>query len=429
MTQVQASINSCIAQIIQQNSVIENIFHEIYDQGGRVLLVGGAVRDCLLSRFTSDLDFEVYHLTLKELEIILQKFGPVSFVGKSFGVLRLHGLDVDWSLPRKDSSGRKPKVEVDPDMNFDQAFKRRDLTINAMGIDVKSKELIDPFGGLQDLEQKVLRSPDLEFFQQDPLRLFRVMQFASRLQMNVDQKLSELCRSMDVSHISGERVESEFKKLWLKSAKPSVGLRWMDDIGRLAQLFPDIVFDQQLYDALDCLVTKNLSDEQQLFAMWGFVAHKSSQLSQGDILVDQSATSQGLLKIKKSIRSHVHSKGTLQKSGIVAWYLFYIPQLVELSKPQAAYKWLAYWIQDSMNLQFLSEIGSCWYSQEMIQKFVQQAKQASVLHQAEESVVTGKDVQSLSLQGKEIGQALGRAYELQINEGLRNKKALLKKIF
>src|SRR3990167_4052114 len=180
MTQIQERINICIAKIIQQSPQVKNIFDEIYQQGGRVLLVGGAVRDCLLGCLSSDLDFEVYHLSFEQVQDILQKFGKVSFVGKSFGVLRLHGFDADWSIPRTDSIGRKPNVQLDPNMSFVQAFRRRDVTVNAMGIDVASLELIDPYDGLADLQKKILRACDVDFFVQDPLRLFRVMQLTAR---------------------------------------------------------------------------------------------------------------------------------------------------------------------------------------------------------------------------------------------------------
>ena len=94
------------------------IIAAIHAHGGKALLVGGAVRDLLLGLQVKDLDVEVYGLTAEALEKILRSFGPVSIVGKSFGVLHLHGLDIDWSLPRADSAGRKPTVVIDPTMSF-----------------------------------------------------------------------------------------------------------------------------------------------------------------------------------------------------------------------------------------------------------------------------------------------------------------------
>ena len=126
---------------------------------------------------------------------------------------------------------------IDPHMNFADAFKRRDLTINAMGIDLKTFELIDPWHGLEDLKKGILRAPDAKLFIEDPLRLFRVMQFIGRFQMNPDKQLNEICAKMSLAGISTERIEAEFDKLFLKSKRPSLGIRWLQEIGRLQRNF------------------------------------------------------------------------------------------------------------------------------------------------------------------------------------------------
>src|SRR3972149_3898098 len=123
-----------IEELILQVPEIKEIVADIHAQKGTALLVGGAVRDIILNVPLKDIDIEVHGLTIDSLEQILGQFGPVSLVGKAFGVLRVHGLDIDWSIPRADAPGRKPKVTLDPHMTFQDAFARRDLTINAMGI-------------------------------------------------------------------------------------------------------------------------------------------------------------------------------------------------------------------------------------------------------------------------------------------------------
>jgi tRNA nucleotidyltransferase (CCA-adding enzyme) len=92
----------------------------------RGLVVGGAVRDALMGLETKDLDIEIHGLNYQELKKHLAKFGPFREVGKSFGVLKVDGINADWSLPRKDSVGRKPIVEIDPNMDLKEAFLRRD---------------------------------------------------------------------------------------------------------------------------------------------------------------------------------------------------------------------------------------------------------------------------------------------------------------
>jgi len=427
MIHIQERIQICIAKIIQNNPQVKNIFDEIYQQGGRVLLVGGAVRDCLLGCLGSDLDFEVYHLSFEELEAILQKFGKVSFVGKSFGVLRLHGFDADWSIPRVDSYGRKPTVELNPNMSFEQAFRRRDVTVNAMGIDVYSHELIDPFNGIADLKQKTLRSPDVTFFVQDPLRLFRVMQLAARFEMQVDQTLSQVCRTMDISTISTERIEQEFAKLFLKSQKPSIGLRWLQHIERISEILPTVEIDQTLYDNLDCLAQHdNIVDEHKLLGSWAFLVSRVQDVLLQQKRVDEKISLEQLKFLTAWLKIYIGSQDLIHKVVLMSWYVQYIPLMVQNGK-DLSYKWLAHWLAPWSNLQTMSDIGVCWWQEEMVELFIQQAKIAKVLYHQEEALLTGNDLLTYA-QGKELGELLKQAYSMQLELSIADKQKLLQMV-
>lgn len=231
-----------ITQIYQKYPELKTIIVQLTQiPGVRVLLVGGAVRDILLGGIElKDLDLEVYGLSLAQLETELSKFGTVILVGQAFGVLRLAHLNIDWSLPRSDSAGRKPAVQVGPNLSLQVAFRRRDLTINAMGVNLATGELIDLYGGQQDLKQKVLRAVDPELFSEDPLRFFRVMSFIGRFEFQPDLILNNLCKTMDLTKISRERIEQEFQKLFLKAQRPSLGIRWLQAIGRLKDILPEL---------------------------------------------------------------------------------------------------------------------------------------------------------------------------------------------
>ena len=211
--------------------------------GGRALLVGGYVRDRLLGVDSKDYDFEVYGLPLAELEEILARFGEVIRIGRAFGVLRVKGLDVDFSLPRRDSkTGRGHRgfvVELDPGLTFEDAARRRDLTINSIGMDPLSGEILDPHGGRRDLESRRLRPTDAAHFSEDPLRGLRVAQFAARFEMEVTTELRDLCVSLDLSELPGERLFEEFRKLLLKGSKPSLGLAFLED-SKLLRFFPEL---------------------------------------------------------------------------------------------------------------------------------------------------------------------------------------------
>ena len=168
---------------------------------GRALVVGGYVRDHLLGFESKDLDIEVYGLELEAVQALLARFGRVLTVGRAFGVLRLEHLDVDFSLPRVDSKvgagHRGFEVRFDPGLDFAAASRRRDLSVNSIGLDPLTGEVVDPHLGRRDLEDKILRATDPDTFAEDPLRGLRVAQLSARLEMRADEALLELCRRLD----------------------------------------------------------------------------------------------------------------------------------------------------------------------------------------------------------------------------------------
>jgi tRNA nucleotidyltransferase (CCA-adding enzyme) len=211
--------------------------------GGRSILVGGAVRDRILGVHSKDLDVEVSGLSLNQLEAVLAEFGSVLSVGRSFGVLMIRGLEVDFSLPRKDSKvgvgHRGFDVSVDPQLAFAEASLRRDLTINSMGFDLCSGQFLDPHGGQRDLDAGLLRATDPQHFSEDPLRGLRVAQFAARFEFSAVPELVQQCRTLDLSELPGERLYEEFQKLLLKGRRPSLGLRFLEESGQLTA-FPEL---------------------------------------------------------------------------------------------------------------------------------------------------------------------------------------------
>jgi tRNA nucleotidyltransferase (CCA-adding enzyme) len=212
-------------------------------EGGRALLVGGYVRDRLLGIEAKELDIEVFGLSFEKLERLLSTFGEVIHVGKAFGVFRVKGLDVDFSLPRRDNKVRPGHtgfdVAYDPGMSFADAARRRDLTMNAIGLDPLTLEYLDPHGGRRDLREKRLRATDPVHFREDPLRGLRVAGFAARFEMAPDDELKKLCSELDLSELSAERVFAELEKLLLRSEKPSIGFELLRET-TLLRFFPEV---------------------------------------------------------------------------------------------------------------------------------------------------------------------------------------------
>jgi tRNA nucleotidyltransferase (CCA-adding enzyme) len=211
--------------------------------GGRAMLVGGCVRDELLNIEPKDWDVEVYGIEPQKLKEILEGFGKVDAVGEAFTVYKI-GNDLDVSLPRRErkvSRGHKGfTIEGDKDMSFEEAAKRRDFTINAILKDVLTGEIVDIYGGREDIENKILRVVSRETFAEDSLRVLRAAQFAARFEFEIDAETVEICRQIDLTDLPKERIWCELEKLLLKSQEPSIGLRWLYELNVVEQLFPEM---------------------------------------------------------------------------------------------------------------------------------------------------------------------------------------------
>ncbi len=211
--------------------------------GGRALLVGGCVRDLLMGIEPTDWDLEVYGIEPLQLRALLDQHGPVNVVGEAFTVYKL-GPDLDVSLPRRErKSGRGHRafaIEGDPSMSIEEATRRRDFNINAILQNPLTGEIIDPFNGRADIKAKNLRVVSNETFTEDSLRVLRAAQLAARFEFQIAPETVALCRAIDLTDLPPERVWGEMEKLLLRSRQPSLGLRWLRDLGALGQLFPEI---------------------------------------------------------------------------------------------------------------------------------------------------------------------------------------------
>lgn len=229
--------------MVELPDTVSSLAHAVHEAGGRALLVGGCVRDALMGAQPKDWDLEVYNLEPARLREILDRFGPVNVVGESFTVYKL-GQHLDVSIPRRErKSGRGHKgfvIEGDPSMSVDEATRRRDFTINAILQDPLTGELIDPYHGRRDIEQRILHAVSAETFAEDSLRVLRAAQFAARFQFDIDDVTVALCREIDLTDLPAERIWGELEKLLLRAQHPSVGLEWLRKLRAIEQIFPEI---------------------------------------------------------------------------------------------------------------------------------------------------------------------------------------------
>ncbi|MEK7675981.1 MAG: polynucleotide adenylyltransferase [Verrucomicrobiota bacterium] len=213
-------------------------------------LVGGCVRDSLMGIVPKDFDIEVFGVTYEQLAQGLSRWGRTDLVGRSFGVVKLatpDGFSFDFTIPRRDSKiapGHKGfAVTFTPDITPSEAAARRDFTINSLMYDPRQEQVLDFFGGRSDLTRRILRHTS-EAFAEDPLRVLRGMQFASRFHLRPAPETIELCRRMKPGYpeLAPERVREEWFKWAAQSAVPSVGLQflaateWIDHFPELRAL-------------------------------------------------------------------------------------------------------------------------------------------------------------------------------------------------
>lgn len=211
--------------------------------GGRAMLVGGCVRDELMGAEPKDWDVEVYGIEPERLREILDAIGTVNVVGEAFTVYKI-GRDLDVSIPRRERKAgtghRGFVVDGDPNMSFYDACKRRDFCINAILKDPLTGEIVDPFDGQGDIRETTLRMVSAETFAEDSLRVLRAAQFAARFEYDIDPLTADVCSGIDVTDLPKERIWGEFEKLLLGASRPSIGLKWLYDLGVIKQIFPEM---------------------------------------------------------------------------------------------------------------------------------------------------------------------------------------------
>lgn len=214
----------------------------IHHAGGKAFLVGGCVRDALRGVAPKDLDIEIYGLSAEKIIELLGRNFTLNLVGMSFGVIKISGVDVDVSLPRRENKiGRGHRgflITPDAELSPREASLRRDFTINSMMWDVNSGELFDFHGGLSDLNNGILRQVSPAFVE-DPLRVLRGMQFLARFEFAPAPELIDICRTMTPEGLAVERVGAEWDKLLLYGQKPSAGLKFLENCGWL-NYYPEL---------------------------------------------------------------------------------------------------------------------------------------------------------------------------------------------
>jgi tRNA nucleotidyltransferase/poly(A) polymerase len=451
-------MNSLYAPLVLPD--IQAIVNSFVAAGGSCYLVGGAVRDAVLGVPIKDIDIEVHGLLSEAVQKILQNFGTVHLVGKVFGVFKIDGIQADWSLPRVDAAGRKPEVTIDVRMAMVDALRRRDLTMNAMAINLATGEFIDPFHGREDMQAGILRATDTERFTEDPLRFYRVMQFISRFNMQPDAALNAVCKKMDIHAVSRERIEQEFEKMLMLSTAPSRGLRWLKKIGRLAEIFPELgalcdvpqnpkwhpegdVFEHTM-QALDAVYLENLDYALRRIVSYAALCHdlgKSSMTREVNGVIKSIGHDYAGVPVARVLLHRITREIDLVSAVCLLVEHHMAPGMfASQGAGPAAYKRLACKLTPLVNLRMLAYVA---YADKRgrsvagvpssgplpdVDLFIARAHELGILDGPEEPIISGRDLISVVAPGPLVGKLVQQAYDIQINESLCDKEVLLRRV-
>ena len=387
--------------------ILENIFNDLKKIKAEPIIVGGSVRDSFLNKKIKDYDIEVFNISsIENLIKLLSKYQEPKFVGKSFGVLKLKfdDLEFDFSLPRTESkighNHRDFDVVLDSKLTYEEASKRRDFTINSIGYDYFKNQFLDPYNGINDLKNRKIKHIDDKTFVEDSLRVFRAVQFASRFDFKVDKNTKRLCKDIvknrELEYLSKERVFEELKKLFLKSKKPSIGLKLLDEL----EIF-NISFKKS-YKSIDRLMkileNKDIKDEKRVLAIVFALLLKKQNREKKDIFITKVINDKNLIKhINLLIENDIKDD---------------IKYLKRLS--------LKLNIEELIFIDFAKN-----KNKKILRNILRKLKRNNILNRPLEILVFGKDlIDAGFLAGMEFKEILEKALALQIDKKLTKKEIL-----
>jgi poly(A) polymerase len=229
-----------------ESSLFAELGERFKTAGHELALVGGPVRDAFLGRRSPDLDFTTTATPDEILQIIKPMVDAHWDIGREFGTIGARIGDdhieiTTYRADKYDHDSRKPEVAFGKDLTED--LLRRDFTVNAMALRLPEKVFVDPFNGLRDLMDGLLRTPGKpeDSFSDDPLRMMRGARFVAQLEFEIEPETFEAMVSMAerIEIISAERIHDEFVKL-MKGKNPRIGLEVLVDSGLAALVLPEL---------------------------------------------------------------------------------------------------------------------------------------------------------------------------------------------
>jgi len=388
---------------------------EIQQKNGKIYQIGGVVRDSLIGKISKDLDILITGFDMNDLEDILKKYGKVDVVGKSFGVIKFMPFHykkgdepLDISVPRVDvkSTGeghRDFEVKFGKDISLKQDQLRRDFFMNALAKDIETGHIHDIEGkGKSDVSKQLVRMISPKAFEDDPLRMLRAVQFASRFGFKIESEtLKEIKKNADkIKTVSPDRLNEEFRKLFEKSEKPSIGIKYLIQTGLLSEIFPELNNKRFDYKTIDNIDKKYYPS---FFAIF-FISMKPEMVEQ---------------TIKEKIR------GSNELSQIAAEVVDFLKNYGTRVSNEKLIRFSMKIHRDTID--HIDKIYSAKGQKINLNKRIDELKKKGIPTNFEELSVSGKDLMR-KLKGPEIGQALTYIMGFAIRKMTNDRKLLLKEL-
>ena len=235
-----------LLNVLDEKPFLKELSNLYAKNGFQIYLVGGAVRDGILGIETKDFDFTTNASSEDSIKMLNKNKYKTTEIGRAFGTIEttVEDYSIHITTYREDKynkDSRKPEIKTSGELETD--LSRRDFTVNAIAYDINNNEIIDPYGGLKDLSEGLIRTPDTAdiSFSDDPLRMLRACRFVSTHGFTPNNELFKaISKNVErIEIVSTERIRDEFTKL-LTGKDPSLGLKAFVESGLSELIMPEL---------------------------------------------------------------------------------------------------------------------------------------------------------------------------------------------
>jgi len=410
MFKFSAFLNESSQQI--NTALSTSLRKELKSNGGKVYQIGGAVRDELIGKVSKDLDILITGIETDELQTLLSKHGKVDAVGKSFGVLKFQptgqtGEPLDISVPRVDvqstGSGHKDfEIKLGKNISLEQDQLRRDFWMNAIAKDVETGEMHDIKGkGQFDIDNKQISVINPKAFEDDPLRMLRAVQFASRFGFTIEpETMKEIKKNVDtIKTVSAERFQEEFRKLFEKSETPSTGVELLHQTGIMERIFPKAKNEIEIHRMVNAL-------DKKAFPAFLAIINRAYEYKIDTVLKQVMRTSNADAQSARSVIEFAMNRRKFEND----W--FAIKYIQNKTK------------EDLFNMDAYSKS----WGGPSIMDTIDRLKREKIPTNLKELGINGRDLMREGFKGRAIGEALEYMLELAVTEKINNRGTLVRKV-